>query len=343
MTDNIIEIEDELNELLTSNKKLWVRTYELMNEVDELGLWKGRAKSYTAWVRQLATKTKVNESLLWRRKKAGKIFSQYQERQAERGNTDIKTLEEVDISPENLQLTERIAQGNEDYQDELIEKVLNDELGRKDLNNLWRTVKAERGQSAVRKSRHYSYDDIKQEEAEATEQTEQTEQTEKKQDKDILKAVDIVRALSTRKWLEDNFDKREYNKRDKYTKEVNRDFTEFAVYSGSSRTSRRIDFLKIENYTENIHEIMLHGIEIKVSKSDLERDEKVSEYYDFVDYLYFAVPENLKDIAVELAPKEWGVLSINDNLDVEVVQKPVRNKNNIYKIQALNTLLLEVL
>lgn len=322
MIENIIEIEDELNELLTSNKKLWVRTYELMNEVDELKLWKGRAKSYTAWVRQLAIKTKVNESLLWRRKKAGKIFSQYQQRQIDKGNTEIKTLEEIDISPENLQLVERISQGNEDYQDELIEKVLNDELGRKDLKNLWKTVKVEKGQSAVRKSRHYSYDDIKKQE-------DQEEETEKKQDKDVLKAVDIVRALSAKTWLEDNFDKREYNKRDKYTKEVNKDFTEFPVFSGTSRTSRRIDFLKIENYTKNVHEIMLHGVEIKVSKSDLERDEKVSEYYDFVDYLYFAVPDNLEELATELAPDNWGVLTVDTDGNLKLIQKPIRNESPI--------------
>lgn len=322
MIENIIEIEDELNELLTSNKKLWVRTYELMNEVDELKLWKGRAKSYTAWVRQLAIKTKVNESLLWRRKKVGKIFSQYQQRQIDKGNTEIKTLEEIDISPENLQLVERISQGNEDYQDELIEKVLNDELGRKDLKNLWKTVKVEKGQSAVRKSRHYSYDDIKKQE-------DQEEETEKKQDKDVLKAVDIVRALSAKTWLEDNFDKREYNKRDKYTKEVNKDFTEFPVFSGTSRTSRRIDFLKIENYTKNVHEIMLHGVEIKVSKSDLERDEKVSEYYDFVDYLYFAVPDNLEELATELAPDNWGVLTVDTDGNLKLIQKPIRNESPI--------------
>jgi hypothetical protein len=61
-------------------------------------------------------------------------------------------------------------------------------------------------------------------------------------------------------------------------------------------------------------ELILHGIEIKVSESDLQKDSKYTEYKDFVNYLWLAVPVELKLLAKNNVPKGTGVISF-DNLD----------------------------
>lgn len=79
-------------------------------------------------------------------------------------------------------------------------------------------------------------------------------------------------------------------------------FTEFGVDSPGTRNARRIDALVAETLTtEHPRQIKLHGIEIKVSRSDLLHDEKMAEYTQYVDDFWIAIPQYLVDDAVALA------------------------------------------
>ena len=89
--------------------------------------------------------------------------------------------------------------------------------------------------------------------------------------------------------------------------------TEFPVYTGTSKKSRRIDVLVAENITLDKHySLNLHGVEIKVSKSDLTNDCKYTEYAEYVNYLWLAIPRNLIEVAEETAPKSIGILIFDD-------------------------------
>ena len=59
-------------------------------------------------------------------------------------------------------------------------------------------------------------------------------------------------------------------------------------------------------------------IEIKISKADLLADKKKKHghRHDYIKYLFFAVPEFLKDFALENIPERSGLLVILDNEDV---------------------------
>lgn len=67
----------------------------------------------------------------------------------------------------------------------------------------------------------------------------------------------------------------------------------------------------------------LSEIEIKVSKHDLKKDkEKHHKHSDYrIKHLYFAVPEYLLPIE-EHIPIYAGILSVNNNLRVNVIRKP---------------------
>lgn len=65
----------------------------------------------------------VTESLIWKRKKAGKIYSDYQTRAKNKGIA-VPRIEDVEVSPDNFELVEKISQGNTGIKDDLMEKVL---------------------------------------------------------------------------------------------------------------------------------------------------------------------------------------------------------------------------
>ena len=95
--------------------------------------------------------------------------------------------------------------------------------------------------------------------------------------------------------------------------------TEFAVQTGTSHHARRIDALVLENMTPNEPgKISIHGIEIKVDKSDLLNDHKMQEYLDFVDFFWIAVPELLVDEAQSVIADGWGILTIDNDKKINV-------------------------
>ena len=76
-------------------------------------------------------------------------------------------------------------------------------------------------------------------------------------------------------------------------------------------------------------------IEIKTSSSDLKADKKKTHDHrsNRIKYLYFAVPENLQDKALELIPERAGLFIIRPDLQLlnyrktEIVKSPITNKS----------------
>lgn len=146
---------------------------------------------------------------------------------------------------------------------------------------------------------------------------------------ETVTAVKIVNALNNSSWLGKKCEKKHFSgayELDKY-----KALTEFPVYTGTSKKSRRIDVLVAENITlDKNYSLNLHGIEIKVSKSDLACDYKYTEYAEYVNYLWLAIPKDLIKVAEETAPKSIGILLYHDS------------KINVYReAEKLNLLKLE--
>ncbi|WP_455539624.1 hypothetical protein, partial [Terrisporobacter sp.] len=272
--NDIKSIEDELSKLISSDKKSWIRIYELMEDVDQEALYKPNYRSYTAWVNSLAERFKVHVSLLWSRKKAGKVYSEYATRMAKRG-VEVAAIESISVSPDNFVLVEKIAGKNMNVADELIQKVVDGNLKRSDLKHAWATVKREREDRGEQSTLHNGYERKK--------VMESSESIEIDEDINIPTAADIVLALSKSSgdWLKECFDDEVFVNLDVGV--IKKDcryklLTEFAVRTGTSRSARRIDALIVETYsTEDSYSVGLHGIEIKISKSDLKRDHKMQE------------------------------------------------------------------
>ena len=321
--DTIDAIENELESILSSDKKSWVRIYELMDTVEREKLYSDQYSSYTKWVNALADKAKVHVSLLWNRKKAGRVYAAYEERAKERGRT-VPSMNAIQVSADNFNLIEKIAGNNTDVADELIDKVLHGSMKRSDLKNAWQTVKADREASGKKIVRVNAYDnediDVKTE---------------------TITAADIVLALSRRNWLINNVD----TYTDQYTVSKYRVLTEFAVQTGTSHYARRIDALILENRTveaEKAYNVHIHAVEIKVSKHDLLSDHKMQEYTDYADFFWIAVPEELKADAESIMLNDWGLITIDDKKELRVIKKAELH-DAVFRDQTIETALIKIL
>ena len=320
--DTIDAIENELETLLSADKKSWVRIYELMDSVEKEKLYTDKFSSYTKWVNALADKAKVHVSLLWNRKKAGRVYAAYEERAKERGRT-VPSMNAVKVSADNFNLIEKIAGNNTDVADELIDKVLKGDMKRSDLKNAWRTVKADREAAGKKTVRVNAYDkdiDVKTE---------------------TITAADIVLALSRPNWLKNSVD----TYTDRYTQSKYRVLTEFAVQTGTSHYARRIDALVLENHTveaEKAYNVHIHAVEIKVSKHDLLSDHKMQEYTDYADFFWIAVPEELKADAESIMLNDWGLITIDEKKELHVIKKAELH-DAIFRDQTIETALIKIL
>ena len=122
--------------------------------------------------------------------------------------------------------------------------------------------------------------------------------------------------------------------------------------------NREVDIVKLTN------NLWGSEIEIKVSKQDILKDKKKKHGHEsnMFKFLYFAVPEYLKDFALEHIPERAGLLTVEKYLAhewtddpfmkyrVSEVRKPVRNKSAVewthderYKLMRLGTMRIETL
>lgn len=297
--------EHELLALLNQDKNNWVQIYRLMDQVDKEKAYTATSKSFTQWVNTLADKAKVHVSLLWARKKAGAAYDEYVKR-AEAKGVQVAPLEELNVSPDNINLVAKIAGSNNEVADDLIQKVANNELHRSDLKKAWANVKEERirnGINPTRTSRH-------------------TEEVDKS-----ISMTDTIRLalVNNKQWLTRIIE----GCSDEFS-HLYKALTELAVRPGTSKSARRIDVAIIEDITNSTipgnHDITVHGIEIKISKGDLLKDTKMQEYADYCDYFWLAIPEELVDDAIDYVLDEWGILVYHRNKDgsgeLKCLQKP---------------------
>lgn len=347
---NLEKIEVELSNIAKKDKQNWSNFYVLLKEVETKKLWEGNFNSFTAWVKHFALQSGMKESIIWNRKRAGEVYERYANIKIKENKnkkieerSEIAPVQEVDLAQDTLILIDKIAKSNLEMEQELIDKAISGELRPKDLRNTYYTLRATDKRYLTENNSFNKHI------------TKAQRESMNKQNTDaVLSAVDIVNYLKNANWLD------EYNERKKekdnsvksgherfkkfYEKEKYHTLTEFPVYTGTSKHSRRIDVLAIENIT-TVHswDIALHGIEIKVSKADLVNDHKYTEYMDFVNYMWLAVPINLVGTAFETKHPDVGIIAFDtENNIVKIIDDAVdlrATKRN----KTLETLVLKLI
>lgn len=328
-TESLEDIENKIIALSRQDANHWAEMAQLMITVQDKKLYSEENRSFTQWVRGLADRAKVHESLLWRRLKAGRYYLKMQE--------IISTLPDmstVRISPDNFVLVKDIVGSNIEEGKKLIQKVLDGTMTRKDLKAAkFAIIKQREADGIKRAANGYERQQLEADPEKISELSIQT---------GITASKILLTLQQNSDWLP-TIDSNESEKfmREKY-KFIYRTLSEFPVETGDSQRVRRIDAFVVENITSREPKDMtLRGIEIKISKGDLLRDEKMSEYANYCDYFYVAVPPELKNVALSIMAPSWGLLLIQDEL-IEVA-KEAQRLPGVLRNEALSTALYECL
>lgn len=333
----------------------------MLETVETQRLYTTNYRSFTAWINSLSTKLKIHVSVLWSRKKAGKIYSEYLSR-AHAAGRSVTTLDDTaapSIPPESINYIDKIAGSNTAVADDLMDKLLNGNLSRNQLKSAWETVKAGRAATGI-KPRVNAHDAYKDAVSDATSTNNEKQIT----------AADIVLALTTSsEWLSHigigtdastaspiipNLTNHRSDRPDRHVTPKYRVMPEFAVRTGTSHFARRIDALVLENHTieqlrDKNYELHLHAVEIKVDRHDLLGDHKMQEYCDFADFFWIAVPAVLEEDARNILAPGWGLLVITDDADSKRFSRSVRvaekakMSSGVMRDQTLSTALIKLL
>lgn len=88
---------------------------------------------------------------------------------------------------------------------------------------------------------------------------------------------------------------------------------------------RRLDMMVFDCFESNGFRI--DGIEIKISTGDLKREledpEKHIAFYDKVDYFSLATPPKIVEPLIDLIPKRWGIIIVNEDGTTRCKRKPI--------------------
>lgn len=306
------QIEDKLSIYLATDRRNWAETYLLMKEVRDKELYTDHYRSFTQWVNELADRNKYHQSTLWNRFKAGSVYEEFAQRQKAAGS-QVKSIEEVDISPDTVALVGTIANRSKDtsYTDELMNKALNHELSRQDLREVNQKIRAEHTRNKQPVDEKLDTISVDQKEIKVT-------------------ADMMVSAFqSGYTWLDATH---RHRKNDFY-----RVYPELPVHSGTSHHARRMDECVLENITDEhaySNHVNIHCIENKVSKNDLIRDHKMGEYADYGDYFWLCIPKELLEVAESYVAKGWGILIVDEDESITIARQAAK-RDSLFRQETL--------
>src|SRR5262245_66263873 len=96
---NLAAIEAELVQKAQAERRRWQEIAALLMQVEQGKLWEAHSASFTAWVRGIARRAELEESVFWRCLKAGRIYEELT------GN-DVRELGSH-VSAEALELSDK--------------------------------------------------------------------------------------------------------------------------------------------------------------------------------------------------------------------------------------------
>ena len=311
-------IETQLTAAVRSDQGVWQKCYELMHDVEEGQMYASAGyKSFTQWVNTMAARVGCHVSVLWARFKAGRTYAEYAAR-AQAAGREVPQLEQIKISPDTIKLCSTVAGADAATMDHLLDKSLAGELSRADLRAAARAKKAQNPE-AEPETRHSAAADAaaravqagqpgqaEDGTADTAEQAEQAAQRRKHQQPELTAAQIVLALKQSKDWIGEPDET-------KWIDRKCRHFTEFRADTGSSHAARRFDLLCVETLTAAERDtVVIRGVEIKVSKSDLEQDHKMQEYTAFCDAFYIAVPDTEEMIQTAEAVRlpAWGLLAV---------------------------------
>ncbi|NME72809.1 hypothetical protein [Flammeovirga aprica] len=321
--NNLPQIETEIQQLLTKEKKSWKKIGELMLIVKNQELYKGEFKSFTKWVGHVSYSTNVATSYIWRIFKASRTFLGLI------ASDKPEDLHQATSTPYQLETFAQIEKyAPKDIVEVQMEKILSGDAKTKELRETWNAVKLNQlerfNETEFNNSQFNEVNNV------TLADTQLNTLTADEVYEVVTLKTEWVRTLCLQHYP--FIAKMSTPTETKSFKEVTvRIDTEEKTRFGKPKPQRRrfdaIMTIK-PHYAAYGEELMTAGIEIKVSKHDLLNDDKFEEYIGWTDFFFFAVPHKLVESAMEKAESSEhsdliGVLDVEKG---EMVKVPVRQE-----------------
>lgn len=298
-TEDLASATEELVGLLSGKARGWAEIYALISRVEEGRLWEAGFRSMTKWVEDLARRAGCQVQYIWRVKKAGRFYAAYAAR-----HPDAPSADEVRIGDEMLADLDRVSEGDAERADAYVGAALRGEITKRKVKELVRATATRR--RAARRSGGGAGAPAPAGGAAAS-------------------AADVIAAI-TPQALFGAGDERASRRLARGERRVFQVLGEFPCGSATSDRARRVDAMVVTNIDAGpgahglpgcaADAVTLHGIEVKVAKSDLLRDRKHLEYEAYCDFCWFAMPQSLysevEADAAEWLSDGWGVLVLGD-------------------------------
>lgn len=140
---SLAALENELVRQVQAEKKRWQEIASIVMRVEREQLWSAHAGSFSAWVGAVARRADVQESMIWRCLKAGRIYLELT------GKSEMDRA--IAPSAESLELAEKISRhAPRAIVDDVLERTLEGTLSRAELRKVWETYRSAAGDTTAR-------------------------------------------------------------------------------------------------------------------------------------------------------------------------------------------------
>lgn len=324
------QIEIEFDIIIQKDRRNWLRVAKLLDKIEQKELYQVKARSFTVYVKDLAKRSGINVSTLWRARSGARIYMEMNK------IPSIDNIEDnsVNTTPEQLEMYSKVRTiAPEDIVQEVKEKMLKGEGMRHELKELWKIYRPLKGGKTERgrKSRDYFQEErditpIKQfsvpyslSETNLNQSIKEDSYVQlardmKKMERFQLSSEDlaeanIINALRTRRWVSLTLDQYEINR-----------YTSFANFPLDEQEDRKkIDLLALvrKDKEDKGKQPLIFGVS-DIAYLDKVEDPALLLYLaQYCNYYYVAVPMIEQHIrkALKVYPKEIGIIVVGDKLE----------------------------
>lgn len=138
---NLMNVENELQPILESDKRNWIRTAQLLLEADRNKLYQPEYKNLTTWVHSLSKRYGIHASNFWRVKKAGEAYLKLQGEE-DIALADLSKLNTAKTTPEQIELMTKISRfAPDDVVESLEQKLMAGQTKLGEMREIWRTYR----------------------------------------------------------------------------------------------------------------------------------------------------------------------------------------------------------
>lgn len=132
---------DALIRASLAGKRDWRVLARIILECERDGLWKGKASSFSAWLKSFAAQLGIQISNLWRYRRAGKAAFVFW---GDQGQRRIQSLMDMPngVSPESIEILDKISRAAPAYLvKELAARLYDKDVSISELRSLWNKLK----------------------------------------------------------------------------------------------------------------------------------------------------------------------------------------------------------